>query len=96
MRGGPAALRLCPQLGASLQSATDVRDAWTALLRSIQSNLSIRAYELATLAAARALGSSYCCLAHGSVLADKVFDAATVSAIMRDESEGTLAPRERA
>lgn len=73
-----------------------MRDAWTALLRSIQSNLSIRAYELATLAAARALGSSYCCLAHGSVLADKVFDAATVSAIMRDESEGTLAPRERA
>ena len=58
-----------------------VRDGWTALLRSIQSNLPMRTYELATLAAARALRSSYCALAHGSVLADKVFDAPTVTAI---------------
>jgi len=51
-----------------------VLDGWTALLRSIQSNLSVRSYELATLAAARALRSSYCSLAHGNVLAAKVFD----------------------
>ena len=51
-----------------------VMDGWTALLRSIQPNLSVRSYELATLAAARALRSSYCSLAHGSVLASKVFD----------------------
>lgn len=31
-----------------------VRDGWAALLRSIQSNLPVRSYELATLAAARA------------------------------------------
>jgi hypothetical protein len=30
-----------------------VRDGWAALLHSIQSNLSVRSYELATLAAAR-------------------------------------------
>lgn len=71
-----------------------VRDGWTALLRSIQSNLPMRTYELATLAAARALRSSYCALAHGSVLADKVFDAPTVTAIMKDG--GPLEPRERA
>ena len=73
-----------------------VRDGWAALLRSIQSNLSVRSYELATLAAARALRSSYCSLAHGSVLADKVFDAATVTAIMADVEESPLEPGERA
>jgi uncharacterized peroxidase-related enzyme len=73
-----------------------VRDGWAALLKSIQSNLSVRSYELATLAAARALRSSYCALAHGSVLADKVFDAATVTAIMTDLDEPPLEPSERA
>src|SRR6187401_3600837 len=33
--------------------------------------MDLRRYELATLAAARRLRSSYCCLAHGSVLAQK-------------------------
>lgn len=73
-----------------------VLDGWVALLRSIQGNLPARSYELATLAAARALGSSYCALAHGRVLADKVFDAATVAAIATDAPETPLEPRERA
>ncbi len=73
-----------------------VRDGWAALLTSIQSNLPVRTYELATLAAARALRSSYCSLAHGRVLADKVFDAATVTAIMTDVHEAPLEPSERA
>jgi uncharacterized peroxidase-related enzyme len=73
-----------------------VRDGWAALLGSIQTNLSVRSYELATLAAARALRSSYCALAHGSVLADKVFDAATVTAIMTDVDQPPLEPSERA
>jgi uncharacterized peroxidase-related enzyme len=73
-----------------------VRDGWTALLRSVQSNLPVRSYELATLAAARALRSTYCSLAHGSVLADKVFDAAGVTAIATDTGDAPLQPRERA
>ena len=72
-----------------------VMAGWGALLRSIQSNLPVRTYELATLAAARALRSSYCSLAHGSVLADKVFDAPTVTAIATDARESPLEPRER-
>src|SRR5689334_25375876 len=71
-----------------------VMQGWAALLTSISSNLPVRTYELATLAAARAIRSSYCSLAHGSVLADKVFDAPTVTAIMKDG--GPLEPRERA
>jgi uncharacterized peroxidase-related enzyme len=73
-----------------------VRDGWAALLSSIQGNLPVRSYELATLAAARALGSSYCALAHGSVLAEKVFDAATVATIATDAAGSPLEPAERA
>jgi len=73
-----------------------VRDGWAALLASIQSNLPVRTYELATLTAARALRSSYCSLAHGSVLANKVFDAATVTAVMKDAPDAPLEPGERA
>ena len=73
-----------------------VRDGWIALLKSIQSNLPVRSYELATLAAARALRSSYCSLAHGNVLATKVLDAPAVTAIMKNAPDSPLEPRERA
>lgn len=73
-----------------------VRDGWVALLTAIRSNLSTRTYELATLAAARALRSSYCALAHGKVLADQVFDASAVTAIATDASDAPLEPAERA
>jgi uncharacterized peroxidase-related enzyme len=73
-----------------------VRDGWAALLKSVQSNLPVRTYELATLAAARALRSTYCALAHGSVLANKVFDPVAVTAIMTGVSGSPLEPREQA
>src|SRR6266404_10002999 len=73
-----------------------VMDSWAGLLRSIQSNLPVRSYELATLAAARALRSSYCSLSHGRVLAEKVFDPAAVTAIMAGAHASPLEPRERA
>jgi alkylhydroperoxidase family enzyme len=49
----------------------NVLEAWGQLNGAIKSNMDLRRYELATLAAARRLKSSYCCLAHGSVLIDK-------------------------
>jgi alkylhydroperoxidase family enzyme len=49
----------------------DVLEAWAALNGAIKSNMDLRRYELATLAAARRLKSSYCCLAHGSVLIER-------------------------
>jgi uncharacterized peroxidase-related enzyme len=73
-----------------------VMDGWVALLKSVQSSLSVRRYELATLAAARALRSSYCSLAHGSVLATRVFDPHAVTAIMRGSPDSPLDAGERA
>ncbi len=46
----------------------DVYAAWVQLNTSIKAGMDLRRYELATLAAARRLRSSYCSLAHGTVL----------------------------
>jgi uncharacterized peroxidase-related enzyme len=49
----------------------DVYAAWGQLNGAIKANMDLRRYELATLAAARRLRSSYCCLAHGKVLLER-------------------------
>jgi uncharacterized peroxidase-related enzyme len=49
----------------------EVYAAWIQLNTAIKAGMDLRRYELATLAAARKLRSSYCCLAHGSVLAER-------------------------
>lgn len=45
---------------------------WEQLTAEIKAGMGLRRYELVTLAAARRLRSSYCCLAHGSILATKL------------------------
>jgi alkylhydroperoxidase family enzyme len=49
----------------------EVYAAWVALNGAIKEGMDLRRYELATLAAARRLRSSYCCLAHGLILQDR-------------------------
>ena len=46
----------------------EVFAAWVQLNGAIKAGMDLRRYELATLAAAKRLRSSYCCLAHGTVL----------------------------
>ena len=62
----------------------DVFRAWMALNGAIKESMDLRRYELATLAAAKRLRSSYCALAHGSVLAEQFYDAATVRDLVVD------------
>ena len=49
----------------------EVYRAWGQLNGAIKAGMDLRRYELATLAAARRLRSSYCCLAHGKVLLEQ-------------------------
>jgi uncharacterized peroxidase-related enzyme len=49
----------------------EVYAAWGQLLGAIKANMDLRRYELATLAAAQRLRSSYCSLAHGTVLLEQ-------------------------
>jgi alkylhydroperoxidase family enzyme len=63
----------------------EVYAAWVQLNTSIKASMDLRRYELATLAAAQRLRSSYCSLAHGKVLVEQ-FDE-PVLAILRDRAE---------
>ena len=54
--------------------------------------MDLRRYELATVAAARRLRSSYCTLAHGSVLMDKFVAADELAAIVADHHDAGLDP----
>ena len=49
----------------------EVYGAWVSLNGAIKAGMDLRRYELVTLAAARRLKSSYCCLAHGKVLHER-------------------------
>jgi alkylhydroperoxidase family enzyme len=51
----------------------DVVEAWKGLSGAVRGTMDWRRYELATLAAARAIRSSYCCLAHAKVMGERWF-----------------------
>lgn len=72
----------------AFEQRPDVYAAWAQLNGAIKAGMDLRRYELATLAAARRLRSSYCSLAHGSVLRDS-FDE-PVLAIARDRRSAGL------
>ena len=55
--------------------------AWQQLNGAIKAEMDPRCYELATLAAVRRLRSSYCCLAHGTVLAERFGEPAAQIAV---------------
>ena len=66
----------------------EVYGAWAELNGAIKRGMDLRRYELATLAAARRLRSSYCCLAHGTVLRER-FDEPVLQ-IARDHRSAGL------
>lgn len=74
----------------------DVYEAWGRLKDSIKPAMGARRYELATLAAAQQLRSSYCALAHGKILRDAFFDAATVRNLALDHHTAGLGAAETA
>lgn len=75
-----------PNYTKAFAGRPDVYAAWRGLNGAIKANMPPRNYELATLAAATRLRSSYCALAHGEILADDLIGAVAVETIMRDPS----------
>ena len=72
----------------AFEERPDVYAAWGQLLGAIKANMNLRRYELATLAAARRLRSTYCSLAHGQVLIEQFGEP--VLQIARDRSSAGL------
>ena len=75
-------------------SRPDVYDAWVRLRAAIAGPMDKRRYELATVAAAAEIHSSYCCLVHGKILADQFVDAEAVCAVVGGAAETKLDEQE--
>jgi len=74
-------------------------EAWKqygALIGSIRRHMDFRRYELLTTAAALAIRSSYCALAHGQILSDKVLGPEQAKQFARDFRQADLTPAEKA
>jgi uncharacterized peroxidase-related enzyme len=84
------AFGLLPNLTLAFSQRPDVYAAWRELNASVKANMDLRRYELATVAAARRLRSSYCALAHGSILLNKFLDADELQAVATDHHDAGL------
>lgn len=89
-----------PNYAKVFTDRADVMDLWAALQSGIRRHVDPRRFELVTFAAARALGSSYCALAHGQVLQRRFLSPDEMSALAEGErgsfSEAELAMMELA
>ncbi|MDN3521104.1 carboxymuconolactone decarboxylase family protein [Halomonas ramblicola] len=83
-----------PNYARAFGHRPEVMSRWAALQATIRRHVSPRRFELVTLAAARALGNTYCALAHARALAQLLGMDATL-AVVADE-EGVLSEAERA
>jgi uncharacterized peroxidase-related enzyme len=68
----------------------EIYAAWVQLNGSIKATMDQRRYELATLAAARRLRSTYCSMAHGSVLVESFMEPDQLIAVMADHHTAGL------
>jgi uncharacterized peroxidase-related enzyme len=79
-----------PNFTKAFSHRPGVYAAWRALNGEIKAGMDLRRYELATVAAARRLRSTYCALAHGSVLVDRFVDPDELTAIVSDHHAAGL------
>jgi len=84
-----------PKYAAAFSARPDVARAWGALNGAIRGGMDRRRFELATIAAARALRSTYCTAAHSKFLRDACGDDASLEAIGREPDGATLGEQDR-
>ena len=85
-----------PNYAPAFVTRPDVAQAWNALNGAIRGGMERRRFELATIAAARALRSTYCMAAHCKFLRDACEDETTMRAIASDPSGEALDATDRA
>ncbi len=84
-----------PNFTRAFSPRPEVYAAWRQLNGSIKGSMDPRRYELATVAAARRLRSSYCSLAHGTKLAE-LMDPDSVKALAAGDVTAGLDPADAA
>jgi uncharacterized peroxidase-related enzyme len=85
-----------PNYAAAFATRPDVAQAWNTLNGTIRERMDRRRFEIATIAAARVLRSTYCTAAHSKFLRDVCGDDATMCSIAADPSGATLSAQDRA
>jgi len=79
-----------PNFTQAFSLGPEVYTAWLGLNGAVKAGMDLRRYELATVAAARRLRSSYCMLAHGTILADQFLGSDAVRDIATDPRAADL------
>jgi uncharacterized peroxidase-related enzyme len=69
---------------------------WATLQRNIKKNIDYKIYELATFAAAQAMGNSGCSLAHAKVLLEHFYTTKDIIDIVENDGKNTLSLKEQA
>lgn len=85
-----------PNYAGAFGHRPDVAQAWNALNLAIRGGMDRRRFELATIAAARALRSTYCTTAHSKFLRDVCGDETSLHRIAEDPAGETLDEQDRA
>jgi alkylhydroperoxidase family enzyme len=84
-----------PNYAATFSTRPDVAEAWNALNTAIRNCMDRRRFELATIAAARALHSTYCTAAHSKFMRDVCGDETTLDQLAQDPTGATLSREDR-
>ncbi len=90
-----AAFGYLPNYAPLFSHRPEVIELWAELQRGLRRHVSPRLFELVTFAAAVALKSSYCALAHGVKLREFLTDV-EITCLTRGEYEGIVSAREAA
>lgn len=85
-----------PNYAAAFSTRPDVAEAWHTLNTTIRGGMDRRRFEIATIASARALRSTYCTAAHSKFLRDVCGDEAALRSIADDPSGARLDAQDRA
>jgi uncharacterized peroxidase-related enzyme len=84
-----------PDYAGAFSPAPDVAAAWNALIATVRGRMDRRRFEIVTIAAARALRSTYCTAAHSKFLRDVCGDESSLDAIDADPTGVGLSSPDR-
>jgi uncharacterized peroxidase-related enzyme len=87
-----AALGYVPNYARVFALAPTADEGWVRLATTVRDGMDLHRYELVTFAAARAVGSVYCGLAHAAVLRERYYDDEQLRAIVADHRAAGLDP----
>jgi uncharacterized peroxidase-related enzyme len=85
-----------PNYAGAFSTRPDVAAAWNALNATVRDGMDRRRFEIATIAAARTLRSTYCTAAHSLFLREICRDEATMASIAERPDGATLDAQDRA